>query len=91
MCVKVWSIYGKSSRSGVGWSEALVVAVFPSEKVGERNKIRCGDRFGGNCCVVGRGTTWDPHCVGGVPMSTEGGGRREGGVQFSTNGTVRRL
>ena len=67
---------GKSSRSGVGWSEVTVTVASPSEEAGVRNSILCGDRFG----VVGRGIAWDRHCVGGVPLLTEGGGRQEGGV-----------
>ena len=51
---------GKSSRSGVGWSEVTVTVASPLEEAGVRNSILCGDRFG----VVGRGIAWDRHCVG---------------------------
>ena len=68
-----------------------MVTVSPSEEVGERNKIRCSDLFGGDRGVVGRGTAWDRHGVGGVPLATEGGGQWGAVCNFPQTGTVRRL
>ena len=38
---------GKSSRSGVGWSEVTVTVASPSEEAGVRNSIGAGSAGGG--------------------------------------------
>ena len=68
-----------------------MVTVSPSEEVGERNRTRCGDLFGGGLGLGGRGTAWERHRASGVSLAFEGGGGVGGRVEcsFPQNGTAR--